>query len=96
MYDLLCNSSDTLALHLRCPVCQTVSVGAFPAQAPSRAQYGPRVRALAVYLVEQQLVPYGRVRELLSDLLGADLSLGDVGGMGEPGSNNPGASGSAD
>ena len=32
-------------------------MGAFPAEAPSRAQYGPRLRALAVYLVEEQLVP---------------------------------------
>jgi transposase len=66
------------ALHVRCPACQTVSVGAFPAEAPSRAQYGPRLRALCVYLVEQQLVPYGRVRELLADLFAAPLSLGSL------------------
>src|SRR5271166_7063815 len=66
------------ALHVRCPACQTVTSGAFPAQAPSRAQYGPRVRALAVYLVEQQLVPYGRVREVLADLFEASLSLGTL------------------
>jgi transposase len=64
------------ALHLQCPRCQAVTVGAFPAEAPSRAQYGPRLRAFAVYLVEQQFVPYGRVRELLADLFGASLSLG--------------------
>jgi transposase len=66
------------ALHVRCPACQMVSVGAFPAEAPSRAQYGPRLRALAVYLVEQQLVPYGRVRELLADLFGVSLSVGTL------------------
>jgi len=38
------------ALHVRCPACEQVNVGAFPAEAPSRAQYGPRLRALAVYL----------------------------------------------
>jgi transposase len=64
------------ALHVRCPRCQAVSVGAFPAEAPSRAQYGPRLRAFAVYLVEQQFVPYARVRELFADLFGASLSLG--------------------
>ena len=41
-------------------------------------QYGPRLRALAVYLLEQQLVPYGRVREVLSDVLGAELSVGTL------------------
>jgi transposase len=66
------------ALHVRCPACQAVSVGAFPAEAPSRAQYGPRLRAFAVYLVEQQFVPYGRVRELFADLFGAALSLGTL------------------
>jgi transposase len=63
------------ALHVQCPSCRAVSVGAFPREAPSRAQYGPRLRALVVYLVEQQLVPYARVRALLADLFGARLSL---------------------
>ncbi len=66
------------ALHVRCPTCQAVSVGAFPVEAPSRAQYGPRLRAFAVYLLQQQFVPYGRVRELLADLAGASLSLGTL------------------
>ena len=66
------------ALRVRCPSCEQVSVGAFPAEAPSRAQYGPRLRALAVYLVEQQLIPYARVRELLADLLGASVSVGTL------------------
>jgi transposase len=66
------------ALHVRCPHCQAVSIGAFPAEAPSRAQYGPRLRAFAVYLVQQQFVPYGRVRELFADLAGAALSSGTL------------------
>jgi transposase len=48
------------ALRLRCPRCAHVSVGAFPAEASSRAQYGAQIRALAVYLVEQQHLPLGR------------------------------------
>jgi transposase len=66
------------AVHVRCLACQAVSGGSFPAEVPSRAQYGPRLRALAVYLVEQQLVPYGRVREVLADLFGAELSTGTL------------------
>ena len=66
------------ALHVRCPQCEAVSVGAFPAEAPSRAQYGPRLRAFAVYLLQQQFVPYGRVRELFADLCGASLSSGTL------------------
>jgi transposase len=66
------------ALHVRCPACAHVSVGVFPAEAPSRAQYGPRVRALAVYLLEQQLIPYARVREMVAELLGAPVSVGTL------------------
>jgi transposase len=66
------------ALHVRCPACQAVTVAPFPAAVPSRVQYGPRLRALAVYLVEQQLVPYGRVREVLGDLFGSQLSVGTL------------------
>lgn len=66
------------ALHVQCPACRTVTVGMFPIEAPSRAQYGPRLRAFAVYLVEQQLVPYGRVRELLAERYDAHLSRGTL------------------
>ena len=66
------------ALHLRCPRCQAVNVGTFPSEAPSRAQYGPQLRALAVYLVEEQLVPLGRVQQLLRDLVGVQLGRGTL------------------
>ena len=66
------------ALSIRCPACQQVTCGAFPPEAPSRAQYGPRLRALAVYLVAQQFVPYARARDLLADLTGAQLSVGTL------------------
>jgi transposase len=66
------------ALHVRCPHCQQVSVGTFPAEASSRAQYGPHVRALAVYLVEEQLVPLGRVQALLSDLFAVQVARGTL------------------
>src|SRR5262249_8038576 len=65
-------------LHLRCGACRHVTAGAFPVEARSRVQYGPRLRALVVYLVEQQLVPYARVKELLADLVDARLSLGTL------------------
>jgi transposase len=66
------------ALRLRCPTCQRLSDGSFPSEAPSRAQYGPRLRALAIYLVEQQLLPYERACEVLADVCGAPLSEGTL------------------
>jgi transposase len=65
-------------LHVRCPHCAHISVGAFPPEVPSRAQYGPGVRALSVYLVEQQHLPLGRVQQVLADLLGMRLSRGTL------------------
>lgn len=58
-------------LHVRCRACQHVTSGTFPPAAPSRIQYGPRLRALVVYLVERQLVGYGRVRALLAPWWGS-------------------------
>jgi transposase len=66
------------ALHLRCPSCGQGSAGTFPAETPSRAQYGPRLRALAVYLVPAQFVPFGRAQQLLHDLFGVRLARGTV------------------
>jgi len=66
------------ALHVRCPSCAQVSVGTFPPEAASRAHYGPRVRALAVYLVQAQFVPLGRTQQVLADLFGVQLARGTV------------------
>jgi transposase/uncharacterized coiled-coil protein SlyX len=61
-----------------CPACQHMSRGTFPAGVEAPAQYGPQLRALAVYLHEYQLVPLGRVRELLADLYGCEVSEGTL------------------
>lgn len=65
-------------LRVRCPACQHETVGAFPAAASSRAQYGPALRGLAVYLLTQQFVPYDRTCDLLADLYGVTLSAGTL------------------
>jgi transposase len=54
------------AAHVRCPGGRRAAVVGFPTEIPSRIQYGPRLWALVVYLVEQQLVPYARVRDLVA------------------------------
>lgn len=66
------------ALHVRCPACGEVSAGTFPTEVPSRAQYGPRMRALAVYLMQAQFVPFGRTQQLLADLFGVQLARGSL------------------
>ncbi len=61
-----------------CPACQQVSRGSFPVGIEAPVQYGPKVRALAVYLHEYQLVPLARVSELLADLCACEVSEGTV------------------
>ncbi len=61
-----------------CPACQQVSRASFPAGGEAPAQYGPQIRALAVYLHDYQLVPLARVSELLSDLYACEVSEGAV------------------
>ncbi|HUZ04614.1 MAG TPA: IS66 family transposase [Acidobacteriaceae bacterium] len=63
---------------VQCPHCQHVSRGTFPAAVAGPVQYGPNVRALAVYLHAYQLVPLARTSELLSDLCDCEVSEGSV------------------
>lgn len=63
---------------VRCPQCQAVTRGTFPAAVCAPAQYGPQVRALAVYLNQYQLLPEARTCETLLDLVGCALSDGTV------------------
>jgi len=65
-------------LHVRCPSCGATTAAEAPAGVSAPQQYGPRLRAMATYLVQQQFVPYARVREVFADLFGAALSVGTL------------------
>src|SRR5260370_148657 len=62
----------------QCPDCQHISRAAFPAGVQAPLQYGATVGAIAVYLVEQQLLPLARACEVMSDLLFVQISEGTV------------------
>jgi transposase len=61
-----------------CPVCQQVSAAPFPQEVRAPVQYGARLGAIAVYLVQQQLLPYERASEVMQDLLGAGMCVGTL------------------
>lgn len=63
----------------QCPRCQHITVASFPAGVTAPIQYGPRIGAVAVYLTQQQLLPWERSCEVLADLLGAQMSEATVG-----------------
>jgi transposase len=54
-----------------CAHCRAETTAAFPAGVNAPVQYGPLMRAAAVYCNVQQLVPEDRVCQLLRDLFGA-------------------------
>ena len=55
----------------RCVRCQGITKAAFPEGVTSPVQYGARVKAVAIYLNAQQLIPEDRVAEAMSDLFAA-------------------------
>ena len=59
------------AMIYRCARCCGQTTAGFPEGVISPAQYGPRVRAAAVYLNVQQLIPEDRVAQAMADLFGA-------------------------
>ena len=55
----------------KCSGCGRLNTASFPEEVSARGvSYGPRVKALSVYLMGYQLLPYDRTRELLWDLFG--------------------------
>jgi transposase len=65
-------------MHVRCPACGATTAAEAPSGVSAPQQYGPRLRAVATYLVQQPFVPYARVRELLAEVCGASLSVGTL------------------
>jgi len=61
-----------------CPQCQGIAAGQFPPAVAQLAQYGPRVKALAVYLQEYQHLPMARTQEFFTDVLHLPLSEGTL------------------
>lgn len=57
-----------------CPICKSENNAAFPKGVEAPVQYGPRLKALSIYLHDYQLLPYGRIRELLEDLFNQPVS----------------------
>ncbi|MHC4687275.1 MAG: IS66 family transposase [Planctomycetota bacterium] len=57
-----------------CPECGIRNTASFPEQVKAPAQYGPRFRSLLVYLHNQQLIPLGRITQMMADLYSAPVS----------------------
>lgn len=58
--------------------CGKVHRGEFPHGITEAIQYGPRLKALAVYLTQYQLLPMRRSAELIEELFGAPISAASI------------------
>jgi transposase len=65
-------------LEKECPWCGTLTGGEFPASVAPGVQYGPQLKALAVYWVQYHLLPWQRTCEMLGDLFGHPLAEGTL------------------
>ena len=54
--------------------CGKVCTGSFPENVRAPLQYGPQIRALAVYLTQHQMLPIQRSANLISDLFEVSFS----------------------
>lgn len=70
------------ARNKKCVGCGHTTTAPFPEEVSVRGvSYGPRIKALSVYLMGYQLLPYDRTRELLSDLFGPGPATPGVGAL---------------
>ncbi len=61
-----------------CPAGGETNLGSFPPVVTSPLQYGPHLRAMAVYLTNYQLLPYARTTQVLDQWFGCHLSQGTL------------------
>lgn len=61
-----------------CPQCKCKNTARFPDEIVNTVQYGGRLKAIAVYLTQYQLIPYKRSAGLIEDLFNHHLSQGSI------------------
>ena len=61
-----------------CPNCEHLQIADFPPEVKAPIQYGSSVVALAAYLSVYQYVPFGRLRNLFSEVFNLPLSEGTL------------------
>jgi transposase len=61
-----------------CSHCNTTNKASFPKAVTQPVQYGCRIKAQAIYLMNQHLLPYQRTAEILFDFYGQQISTGTL------------------
>ena len=61
-----------------CPCCGTRNIGEFPLGVKDSVQYGPRIKGMAIYFMNQQFIPYKRTQECFKDIFDCSISTGSL------------------
>ncbi len=69
------------AFACRCGNCGMTTRAAFPEEVAAPVQYGARIAAFVVYLLDFQLLPEKRLAELMADLFGVHLATATIASM---------------
>lgn len=62
----------------KCPLCGLINKAKFPDKITQPVQYGSRVKSMATYFNQSQLLPYERTQEIFRDLYALPLSEGTL------------------
>lgn len=61
--------------------CGHVNKGKFPVNVKAHVQYGGHIEALTAYLNVRQYMPFGRIQEFYSKIMGLEISQGGIVGL---------------
>lgn len=65
-------------IEVRCCTCGHKNMGTPPKGVTGHVQYGPKTKALAVYLHQYQLIPCQRIAEFFLDIFNLSISTGSI------------------
>lgn len=71
-------ATDYMAEIVQCPSCRDYVRAGFPAGVTRPVQYGPRLKSVVAYLMNQHLLPYARTAEIVKDVFGQPMSTGTL------------------
>jgi transposase len=72
----VCTEHQTFA---KTCTCGHINKGEFPVNVKAKVQYGSHIEALTAYLNVRQYMPYNRIQEFYSQLMGLNISQGGIG-----------------
>jgi transposase len=75
---IICTEHQTFARICR---CGHINQGEFPLNVNAHVQYGSHIEALTAYLNVRQYMPYNRIQEFYSQIMGLEISQGGIVGL---------------